>query len=87
MNRKMVTVDGNTACAHVVHATIEIITIYPITPSSPIAELCDAKSAANEVNIWGSVPMVSQMQSEVSSCVLPPQKTPREIGPAGRPSA
>ncbi len=64
MSRRTVTVDGCTACAHVVHATNEIITIYPITPSSPIAELCDAKSAAKEINIWGSVPMVSQMQSE-----------------------
>ena len=41
--RKKVTVDGCTACAHVVHATNEIVTIYPITPSSPIAEICDAK--------------------------------------------
>lgn len=60
----MVTVDGCTACAHVVHATNEIITIYPITPSSPIAEICDAKTAAGQVNIWGSVPKISQMQSE-----------------------
>jgi len=64
MSRKMITVDGCTACAHVVHATNEIITIYPITPSSPIAEICDAKSAAGKVNIWGSVPKISQMQSE-----------------------
>lgn len=64
MKRNTVTVDGCTACAHVVHATNEIITIYPITPSSPIAEICDAKTAAGQVNIWGSVPAVSQMQSE-----------------------
>ncbi|MHC4268210.1 MAG: pyruvate:ferredoxin (flavodoxin) oxidoreductase [Planctomycetota bacterium] len=64
MSRKTVIVDGCTACAHVVHATNEIITIYPITPSSPIAEICDAKSAKGENNIWGSVPKVSQMQSE-----------------------
>ncbi len=64
MARRMVTIDGCTACAHVVHAVNEIITIYPITPSSPIAEICDAKSAAGKVNIWGSVPKVSQMQSE-----------------------
>src|SRR5512139_884243 len=64
MARKMITVDGCTACAHVVHATNEIITIYPITPSTPIAEICDAKSASGEKNIWGSVPQVSQMQSE-----------------------
>jgi pyruvate-ferredoxin/flavodoxin oxidoreductase len=61
---KKITVDGCTACAHVVHATNEIITIYPITPSSPVAEICDAKSAAGQKNIWGSVPKVSQMQSE-----------------------
>ena len=67
MSRKMVTVDGCTACAHVVHATNEIITIYPITPSSPIAEICDAKSAAGQKNIWGSVPMVGQMQSEAGA--------------------
>jgi len=64
MARKMVTIDGCTACAHVVHAVNEIITIYPITPSSPIAEICDAKTSAGRVNIWGSVPRVSQMQSE-----------------------
>lgn len=64
MGRKTITVDGCTACAHVVHAVNEIITIYPITPSSPIAETCDAKSVRGEVNIWGTVPKVSQMQSE-----------------------
>ncbi|MDR4506089.1 MAG: pyruvate:ferredoxin (flavodoxin) oxidoreductase [Candidatus Scalindua sp.] len=64
MSRNTVIVDGCAACAHVVHATNEIITIYPITPSSAIAEICDAKSAKGEVNIWGSVPKVSQMQSE-----------------------
>ncbi len=64
MSRKTVIVDGCAACAHVVHATNEIITIYPITPSSPIAEICDAKSAKGEVNLWGSIPKVSQMQSE-----------------------
>jgi pyruvate-ferredoxin/flavodoxin oxidoreductase len=63
----MATVDGCTACAHVVHATNEIITIYPITPSSPIAEICDAKSAAGQKNIWGSVPMIGQMQSEAGA--------------------
>ncbi|RJQ52678.1 MAG: pyruvate:ferredoxin (flavodoxin) oxidoreductase [Nitrospiraceae bacterium] len=64
MRRKVITVDGCTACAHVAHAVNEIITIYPITPSSPIAEICDEKSARGQVNIWGSVPRVSQMQSE-----------------------
>ena len=43
--RKMVTIDGNTAAAHVAHATNEIIAIYPITPSSDMGEKSDAKSA------------------------------------------
>ena len=64
MARNKVTIDGCMACAHVVHATNEIITIYPITPSSPIAEACDSKSAAGQKNIWGFVPTVTQMQSE-----------------------
>ena len=64
MKRRMITVDGCTACAHVAHAVNEIITIYPITPSSPIAEICDAKSAKGEKNIWGTVPAVNEMQSE-----------------------
>ena len=67
MSRRIVTVDGCTACAHVVHATNEIITIFPITPSSPIAEICDSKSAAGQVNIWGSIPKVTEMQSEAGA--------------------
>ncbi len=64
MSRKMVTIDGNQACTHVAYATSEIITIYPITPSSPMAAEADAKANAGQENIWGSVPVVSQMQSE-----------------------
>ena len=64
MSRKMVTIDGNQACTHVAYATSEIITIYPITPSTPMAAESDTKSTANQENIWGSVPVVTQMQSE-----------------------
>ncbi|AQQ08641.1 Pyruvate-flavodoxin oxidoreductase [Sedimentisphaera cyanobacteriorum] len=64
MSRKMVNIDGNTAAAHVAHATNEVIAIYPITPSSPMGEISDAKSAVGEKNIWGSVPSVTEMQSE-----------------------
>ena len=64
MSRKMVTIDGNTAAAHVAHATNEVIAIYPITPSSNMGEISDAKSAAGEVNIWGTVPDVVELQSE-----------------------
>ena len=64
MKRKMVTIDGNTAVAHVAHATNEVIAIYPITPSSPMGEMSDAKSAANQPNLWGTIPSVTEMQSE-----------------------
>lgn len=64
---KMVTIDGNTAVAHVAHAINEVIAIYPITPSSVMGELADAKSAAGETNIWGSIPTVVEMQSEAGA--------------------
>jgi len=65
--RKMVTIDGNTAVAHVAHAVNEVIAIYPITPSSPMGELADEKSAKGEPNIWGTVPTVIEMQSEAGA--------------------
>lgn len=64
MKRRMVTIDGNSAAAHVAHATNEVIAIYPITPSTPMGEISDAKSASCQPNIWGTVPSVTEMQSE-----------------------
>ncbi len=64
MSRKMVTIDGNEATAYVAHKINEVIAIYPITPSSPMGEWADAYSAAGEKNIWGTVPQVTEMQSE-----------------------
>jgi len=64
MARKLVTIDGNTAAADVAHAVNEVCAIYPITPSSPMGELADEKSARGETNIWGTVPQVSELQSE-----------------------
>ncbi|HDK44383.1 MAG TPA: pyruvate:ferredoxin (flavodoxin) oxidoreductase, partial [Desulfobacteraceae bacterium] len=64
MSRKMVTIDANQACTHVAYAISEVITIYPITPSSPMAAEADAKANAKQENIWGSIPVISQMQSE-----------------------
>jgi len=64
MSRKMVTIDGNQACTHVAYATSEVITLYPITPSTPLAAEADSKSATLQKNIWGTVPIVNQMQSE-----------------------
>ncbi|MDD5363337.1 MAG: pyruvate:ferredoxin (flavodoxin) oxidoreductase [Ignavibacteria bacterium] len=62
--RKKVTIDGNEAAAYVAHQTNEVIAIYPITPSSPMGEHSDAWSAVGKKNIWGSVPVVYEMQSE-----------------------
>ncbi len=62
--RKKITIDGNEAAAFVAHKTNEVIAIYPITPSSSMGEHADAYSAAGETNIWGTVPLVVEMQSE-----------------------
>jgi pyruvate-ferredoxin/flavodoxin oxidoreductase len=62
--RRMVPMDGNAAAAHVAFATNEIIAIYPITPSSAMGEIADEKAAQGEKNIWGTVPSVTEMQSE-----------------------
>src|SRR3989339_1297915 len=64
MNREKVTIDGNEAAAYVAYHTNEVIAIYPITPSSGMGEVSDAKSARGDKNIWGTVPSVSEMQSE-----------------------
>jgi len=64
MKRKMVTLDGNEAAAYVAHKTNEVIAIYPITPSSNMGEWADAWSAEGKRNIWGTVPFVSELQSE-----------------------
>jgi pyruvate-ferredoxin/flavodoxin oxidoreductase len=64
MSKKMECYDGCMAAAHVAHATNEVIAIYPITPSSGMGEISDAKSAAGEKNIWGTIPKVVEMQSE-----------------------
>jgi len=62
--RRMVTIDGNQAAAHVAHKVSEVIAIYPITPSSPMGEWADEWSALGQPNIWGTVPHVVEMQSE-----------------------
>ncbi len=59
-----VVMDGNTAVAHVAYRVNEVCAIYPITPSSTMAELADEWSAQGIPNIWGNVPVVQQMQSE-----------------------
>ncbi|MBN2531794.1 MAG: pyruvate:ferredoxin (flavodoxin) oxidoreductase [Spirochaetales bacterium] len=67
MSRKTVTIDGNTAVAYVAHATNEVIAIYPITPSSSMGEIADMYSAQEKKNIWGTIPIVAEMQSEAGA--------------------
>ncbi len=62
--RRIVTADANEAAASVAHRSSEVIAIYPITPSSPMAESCDEWSAAGRTNVWGAVPRIVEMQSE-----------------------
>ena len=59
-----VTIDGNEAAASVAYRLNEVCCIYPITPSSPMAELADEWSSEGRPNVWGSVPAVVEMQSE-----------------------
>jgi len=64
MARQIATMDGNTAVAHVAYRTNEVCAIFPITPSSTMAELADEWAAEGRKNIWGNVPVVQEMQSE-----------------------
>ena len=64
MSKKFATIDGNEAVARIAHKINEVIAIYPITPSSPMAELSDTYSSKGEKNIFGSVPDIMEMQSE-----------------------
>lgn len=64
MARPMVTLDANEAAAYIAHSVSEVIAIYPITPSSTMGEWADQWSAEGKTNIWGTVPLVVEMQSE-----------------------
>jgi pyruvate-ferredoxin/flavodoxin oxidoreductase len=64
MSKIYETIDGNEAVARVAHKINEVIAIYPITPSSPIAEHCDEYSTHGQRNIFGTVPTIYEMQSE-----------------------
>ncbi|HIP78602.1 MAG TPA: pyruvate:ferredoxin (flavodoxin) oxidoreductase, partial [Kiloniellaceae bacterium] len=62
--REVATIDGNEAVASVAYRVNEVCAIYPITPSSPMAELADQWSNEGRPNIWGNVPDIAEMQSE-----------------------
>jgi len=67
MSKEMMTVDGNTACAHVSYALSEVAAIYPITPSSPLGEVVDEWAAKGRKNVFDQTLMVRQMQSEAGA--------------------
>ncbi len=64
MKKNMITIDGNEATAYVAHKLSEVIAIYPITPSSAMGEFSDEWSAVKRKNLWETVPLVVEMQSE-----------------------
>ena len=64
MARKMKTMDGNTAAAHVSYAFTDVAAIYPITPSSPMADYTDQWATQGRKNIFGHEVVMSEMQSE-----------------------
>ncbi|MFZ5974633.1 MAG: pyruvate:ferredoxin (flavodoxin) oxidoreductase [Bacillota bacterium] len=61
------TIDGNTAAAHVAYAFSDVAAIYPITPSSPMAEVCDEWAANGRKNIFGQTMRIAEMQSEAGA--------------------
>lgn len=67
MARSMKTMDGNNAAAYVSYAFTEVAGIYPITPSSPMADYVDQWSAQGKKNIFGSTVKVMEMQSEAGA--------------------
>ncbi|MEA4987596.1 MAG: pyruvate:ferredoxin (flavodoxin) oxidoreductase [Anaerovorax sp.] len=67
MGKKMKTMDGNTAAAYVSYAFTDVAAIYPITPSSPMAEVVDEMAAHGEKNIFGQEVKVVEMQSEAGA--------------------
>ena len=67
MTKKAITIDGNEAAASVAFRLNEVVAIYPITPSSPMAELCDMWAASGKKNIWGDTVSITEMQSEAGA--------------------
>ena len=66
-NKKMVTIDGNTAAAHVAYAFSDVAAIYPITPSSPMGEYADSWASTGRVNLFGERVDIMEMQSEAGA--------------------
>lgn len=67
MGKTMMTVDGNTAAAYIAYAYTDVAAIYPITPSTPMAEQVDEWAAQGKKNIFGQTVNVVEMQSEAGA--------------------
>ena len=67
MARKMKTMDGNHAAAHASYAFTDVAAIYPITPSSPMAEATDEWATADRKNMFGQTVKITEMQSEAGA--------------------
>jgi pyruvate-ferredoxin/flavodoxin oxidoreductase len=67
MSKKMVTIDGNTAAAHVAYAFSEVAALYPITPSTPMGEVSDVWSSQGKKNLFGKTVEIMEMQSEAGA--------------------
>ena len=93
MHENWVCVDGNEAAADVAYRVSELCSIYPITPSSTMAELADEWAAHRRANVWGQVPTVIEMQSEggaagaMHGCPLYTSPSPRDRTRSGMPSS
>ena len=61
------TIDGNTAASHVAYAFSDVAAIYPITPSSPMAEVADEWAANGRTNLFGQTVKIAEMQSEAGA--------------------
>src|SRR4249920_332073 len=66
-SRRRMTVDGNEAAASVAYRASETIAIYPITPSSPMAEVSDEWVSRKRPNLWNAIPEMAEMQSEAGA--------------------
>jgi len=66
-DRQVTTIEGNEAAAYVAYRVNEVSAIYPITPSTTMAELADQWASEGKKNIWGNVPLIAEMQSEAGA--------------------
>jgi len=67
VKKEFITIDGNEAAAAIAFKVNEVVALYPITPSSPMGEFIDEWASYGKTNIWGSVPLVQEMQSEAGA--------------------